>query len=96
MSIFSFMFIGLMPAGQLVLGAIGTPLGIHAALIVAGSVAFVVGLFGMVRVHVVRDWLQTPEPVTPPEVRVPIAAATRESAGGMTPTYTLGEASALK
>jgi MFS family permease len=102
MSIFSFMFIGLTPAGQLVLGAIGTPLGIHAALIVAGSVAFVVGLFGIVRVHVVRDWVQTHEPVvagvrapvTP--VREPVPAHGREVVGGLTPTITLGEASALK
>ena len=90
MSIFSFMFIGLMPAGQLVLGAIGTPLGIHAALIAAGSVAFVVGLFGLVRVHVVRDWLQTPA------VAAPALPGAREAVGGLTPTYTLGEASALK
>ena len=109
MSMFSFMIIGLMPAGQLVLGAIGTPLGIHAALIVAGSVAFVVGLFGAVRVHVVRDWAQT-EHVAAPHVRVPVAAPralaaaprvpvaadSREAVGGMTPTYTLGEVSALK
>jgi MFS family permease len=100
MSIFSFMFIGLTPAGQLVLGAIGTPLGIHAALIVAGSVAFVVGLFGVVRVHVVRDWRQM-EAVTAPRgtvvtARVSPAADPREAVGGMTPTYTLGEVSALK
>lgn len=104
MSIFSFMFIGLTPAGQLVLGAIGTPLGIHAALIAAGSVAFVVGLFGAVRVHSVRDWVQTREPVSVPvtvpvavpAARAPVAADRREAAGGLTPTYSLGEASALK
>jgi hypothetical protein len=103
MAIFSFMFIGLTPAGQLVLGAIGTPLGIHAALIVAGGVAFVVGLFGAIRVHVVRDWGQTREPVAATEARVPVAAARelvpahgREVVGGLTPTITLGEASALK
>jgi MFS family permease len=98
MSIFSFMFIGLTPAGQLVLGAIGTPLGIHAALIAAGSVAFVVGLFGAVRVHSVRDWAQ-PRTVIVMPVAVPmlrIAADRREAAGGMTPAYNLGEASALK
>jgi MFS family permease len=88
MSLFSFMFIGLTPAGQLVLGALGTPLGIHAALIVAGSVAFVVGLFGAVRVHVVRDWVQTRTPVAVREER--------EVFGGLTPVVTLGEASALK
>src|ERR1700704_2503217 len=109
MSMFSFMIIGLMPAGQLVLGAIGTPLGIHAALIVAGSVAFVVGLFGAVRVHVVRDWAQTEHvaapvvhvPIVAPRAptaaqRVPVAADSHEVVGGMTPTYTLGEVSALK
>jgi hypothetical protein len=100
MSIFSFMFIGLTPAGQLVLGAIGTPLGIHAALIAAGSVAFVVGLFGAVRVHSVRDWVQTRPvvvmPVAVPLLRERVAADRREAAGGLTPTYNLGEASALK
>ena len=92
MSLFAFMFIGLTPAGQLVLGAIGTPLGIHAALIVAGAVAFVVGLFGVVRVHVVRDWSQTREPIAVPAA----APAAREVFGGLTPIGTLGEASALK
>jgi MFS family permease len=100
MSIFSFMFIGLTPAGQLVLGAIGTPLGIHAALIVAGSVAFVVGLFGAIRVHSVRDWVQTRTvvvmPVAVPVLRERGAADRREATGGMTPAYNLGEASALK
>lgn len=100
MSIFSFMFIGLTPAGQLVLGAIGTPLGIHAALIAAGSVAFVVGLFGAVRVHSVRDWVQTRDtvavPGAVPAARAPVTADRREVAGGLTPTYNLGEASALK
>lgn len=102
MSIFSFMFIGLTPVGQLALGAIGTPLGIHAALIVAGAVAFVVGLFGAIRVHVVRDWRQTehatapPVPVAVEAKRAYVPAEPREVVGGMTPTYTLGEVSALK
>jgi MFS family permease len=101
MSIFSFMFIGLTPAGQLVLGAIGTPLGIHAALIVAGGVAFVVGLFGAIRVHVVRDWSQTHQAVAagvraPAAKRETVSAHSRDVVGGLTPTVTLGEASALK
>jgi MFS family permease len=100
MSIFSFMFIGLTPAGQLALGAIGTPLGIHAALIAAGSVAFVVGLFGAVRVRSVRDWAQARTvvvmPVSVPILRERTTGDRREAAGGMTPTYNLGEASALK
>lgn len=85
MSFFSFQFIALTPAGQLILGALGTPLGIHAALIAAGSVAFVVGLFGAIRVHVVRDWKPLREPAQP-----------RQVPAGLTPNITLGEASALK
>ncbi|MDP9255757.1 MAG: hypothetical protein M3Q31_04280 [Actinomycetota bacterium] len=85
MSSFSFQFILLTPAGQLILGALGTPLGIHAALIAACAVAFVVGLFGMIRVHVVRDWHPVREPASPP-----VAPA------GLTPNMTLGEATALK
>jgi MFS family permease len=101
MSIFSFMFIGLTPAGQLVLGGIGTPLGIHAALIVAGGVAFVVGLFGAIRVHVVRDWGQKHDAAAagvraPAATREALPAHGREVVGGLTPTITLGEASALK
>jgi hypothetical protein len=85
MSFFSFQFIALTPAGQLILGALGTPLGIHAALIAAGAVAFVVGLFGAIRVHVVRDWHPVREPAQPPL-----------QSGGLTPNITLGEATALK
>lgn len=85
MSFFSFQFIALTPAGQLVLGALGTSLGIHAALIAAGAVAFVVGLFGAIRVHVVRDWKPVREPAQP-----------ALQPAGLTPNITLGEASALK
>ena len=84
MSFFSFQFIALTPAGQLILGALGTPLGIHAALIAAGSVAFVVGLFGAIRVHVVRDWRPVREPAQPP------------APAGLPANITLGEATALK
>lgn len=86
MSLFSFMFIALTPAGQVVLGAIGTPLGIHAALIAAGAVCFVVGVFGLIRVHEVRDWRMTREP----HVTQPLEAS------ALAGNVTLGEASALR
>jgi len=52
-------------------------------------------------VHVVRDWSQTHEPVgagvrAPAGTREAIPAHGREVVGGLTPTVTLGEASALK
>lgn len=86
MSFFSFQFIALTPAGQVLLGAVGTALGIHAALVASGAVCFVVGLFGVVRVHEVRDWRMTraapmPEPV---------------QASALAGNVTLGEASALR
>ena len=55
--------------------------------------------------HVVRDWRPAPDAVSESVVRaplampvagVPLAADRREVAGGLTPTYSLGEASALK
>ena len=65
------------------------------------GVAFVVGLFGAIRVHVVRDWSQTHEAVAagvraPATTREALPAHGREVVGGLTPTVTLGEASALK
>jgi MFS family permease len=86
MSFFSFQFIALTPAGQLVTGALGTALGIHAALVASGAVCFVVGLFGVVRVHEVRNWRPVrvgpaPEPV---------------QANALAGNVALGDASALR
>lgn len=86
MSFFSFQFIALTPAGQLLIGAIGTALGIHAALIASGAVCFVVGVFGVVRVHEVREWRMgrtapLPEPI---------------QASALAGTAALGDASALR
>jgi hypothetical protein len=74
MSLFAFQFIALTPAGQVVLGAIGTPLGIHAAFIAAGAVCFVVGIFGIIRVHEVRNWRGTHEPIVAEEEAAAMAA----------------------
>ena len=85
MSLFAFQFIALTPAGQVVLGAIGTPLGIHAAFIAAGAVSFVVGVFGIIRVHELRYWRAAHES----------PAAEPEEAAALAANVTLGEATAI-
>ena len=86
MSVFSFQFIALTPAGQLLIGAIGATLGIHAALLASGAVCFAVGLFGVVRVHEVREWRMV-RPAPAPE---PVHA------GALAGSVALGDASALR
>ena len=84
MSLFAFQFVALTPVGQVVLGAIGTPLGIHAAFIAAGAVCFVVGLFGAIRVHELRNWRTAGTPVVPDDLEASARAG----------NVTLGEATA--
>ena len=73
MSVWSFTFVGLMPMGQLALGALGSLLGIHAALAVGGAMTFGACAYAMFRVKAVRDW-KTPRrkhaPATPATVVV--------------------------
>jgi MFS family permease len=56
MSVWGVLFIGLMPAGQLVLGALGSVFGIHAALAIGGVLALTAGLYAAVRVPALRAW----------------------------------------
>jgi MFS family permease len=86
MSLFSLQFIAVTPAGQMILGALGLPLGIHAALVAAGAVCFVVGLFGAIRVHEVRNWRMTKDAAVPEPVQ----------ASALAGNVALGEASALR
>jgi len=86
MSVFSFQFVALTPAGQLLIGAIGSTLGIHAALVASGAVCFVVGLFGVIRVHDVREW----------RMARPVAAPEPIQAGALAGNVALGDASALR
>lgn len=83
MSLFTLQFIGILPAGQLALGALGTVLGIHAALVIGGTVATAVGLYAALRVGVVRDWQGRPRaapgPASLPAAPAP-ALVTREPA----------------
>ncbi len=72
MSVWGFMFIGVMPIGQLALGALGSLLGIHAALAIGGAIASAAGLYASVRVRALRDWRapSRPAPVTQATVTV--------------------------
>ena len=88
MSFFSFQFLALTPAGQLITGALGTALGIHAALVASGAVCFVVGLFGVIRVHEVRDW-RAPH-------AIPVPAPEPLQANALAGSVALGDASALR
>lgn len=56
MSVWGLLFIGLMPVGQLVLGALGSWLGIHAALAIGGLVALGAGLYAAIRLPALREW----------------------------------------
>ena len=56
MSVWGFMFIGLMPIGQLALGALGSLLGVHASLAIGGATAAAAGLYGALRVPALRTW----------------------------------------
>jgi MFS family permease len=56
MSLWGLLFIGLMPVGQLVLGALGSLLGIHVALAIGGAIALTAGLYATVRVPALREW----------------------------------------
>jgi len=62
MSVWSITFIGLMPVGQLILGALGSLLGIHAALAIGGAVSLAAGLYACFRVPHLRAW-RTPRKV---------------------------------
>jgi MFS family permease len=76
MSLWSFLFIGLMPIGQLALGAIGSWLGIHAALAVGGVIAFGAGAYAMLRVPALRDWRMPSRKHVKPATTVAVGAPT--------------------
>ncbi|HUQ42339.1 MAG TPA: MFS transporter [Candidatus Limnocylindrales bacterium] len=56
MSLWGLLFIGLMPIGQLALGALGSLLGIHAALAIGGAIALAAGVYALVRLPLLREW----------------------------------------
>jgi MFS family permease len=73
MSLWGILFIGIMPIGQLVLGVLGSLLGIHTSLFVGGAVALSAGVYAARRVPAVVNWrapsrphLEAGEPVLAP------------------------------
>src|SRR6185503_7884360 len=73
MSLWGFLFIGVMPVGQLLLGVLGSLLGIHTSLFVGGAVALAAGVYAATRVPSLVNWrapsrphLEPGEPVLSP------------------------------
>lgn len=56
MSLWGLLFIGLMPIGQLGLGALGSWLGVRESLAIAGVITVVAGLYAFARLPLLRDW----------------------------------------
>jgi MFS family permease len=56
MSLWGFLFIGVMPVGQLALGVLGSLLGIHTSLFVGGAVALSAGVYAATRVPTLVNW----------------------------------------
>ncbi len=56
MSVWGLLFIGLMPVGQLLLGALGSLLGVHSALAAGGVVALGAGVYARLRLPALREW----------------------------------------
>src|SRR5712692_33376 len=90
MSVWAIQFIGLMPVGQLALGALGTLLGIHAALVIGGGIALAAGVYATLRVPALREWRAPAHPHIEPQ---PVAT---ESVGLVTSSVAVGEATSLK
>jgi len=73
MSLWGLLFIGLMPVGQLSLGALGSWLGVRESLAIAGVITVAAGLYALVRVPKLRDWRsRTRKPVAPAAPTVPV------------------------
>ena len=77
MSLWGLLFIGLMPIGQLALGAMGSLLGIREALVVGGTITLVAGVYAMFRVRKLHDWRAPTRRAAPqPTVTVPVGQPT--------------------
>ena len=62
MSVNTMVFIGFMPLGQLVLGAVGTVAGINTAFLIGGIIVTAVALYAGLRVTALREAVATPRP----------------------------------
>ena len=62
MSVNTMVFIGFMPLGQLVLGAVGTVAGINTAFLIGGIIVTAVAVYAGLRVTALREAVATPRP----------------------------------
>jgi MFS family permease len=62
MSVHTMVFMGLMPLGQMLLGALGTFIGIDKAFLVGGVVVVLVAMFALIRGSDLRDAIATVSP----------------------------------
>jgi MFS family permease len=69
MSIFAMIFMGIMPLGQLFLGALGSVFGIDLALFAGGAVALAAAAYGFVRVGAIRDLESRARVISHPRAR---------------------------
>src|SRR5919201_1895261 len=74
MSLWGLLFIGLMPVGQLALGALGSLFGIHAALAFGGIITLAAGIYAAVRLPMLREWRRPTRRVAPAVPAVTIAS----------------------
>lgn len=64
MSVFAMIFMGIMPLGQLALGALGSVVGIDVALFSGGAVTLAVTLYATARVSAIRDLQVAPRVIS--------------------------------
>ena len=62
MSVHTMVFMGLMPLGQMVLGALGTVIGIDKAFLAGGLIVVVVSTFALIRGGALREAMATVSP----------------------------------
>ena len=64
MSVQTMVFIGFMPLGQMVLGSVGTLVGINNAFLVGGVIVTLLAGYAALRVSALRDAIATARPET--------------------------------
>lgn len=69
MSIFAMIFMGIMPLGQLALGALGSAFGIDVVLFAGGAAALTAAIYAFFRVPAIRDLERRAEVVQHPRAR---------------------------
>jgi hypothetical protein len=62
MSVHTMVFMGVMPLGQMLLGSLGTFVGINNAFLIGGLLVATISGFVALRAHALREALATPRP----------------------------------